>query len=173
MSKKRKIMFGALGIAIALFISIALLYWATIQESGIPPIMWEISMNVEKSDAGWTITITDIVEKRHSREYHNITLRPEEVIFRLDGERADGSFGLVDPRPPDLGGEFAWKNITEIRGKPSIPYNITWNDNNNDNLLSVGDTFFINSTGGSDGKAKTGFEFGLIYGGGCHYIYLN
>ncbi|MDI6856668.1 MAG: hypothetical protein QMD21_07810 [Candidatus Thermoplasmatota archaeon] len=52
--------------------------------------------------------------------------------------------------------------IADIKGKPSPLYNVTWNDVDNNDLFSSGDTFFISNTGGLIGKAETGFYFLLV-----------
>ena len=132
------------------------------------PIYWDIYMEIEKTDEGWVINVTDIVE---SNRDHNVTLPPNEVTYKLTNR----SLYLVDPSPPQSGEEktYVWKNITEIKGKSSIPYNITWNDNDYNDLLSVGDTFFISSAGGNAGKAETGYKFELVFWGCGNRITLN
>ncbi|MDI6916314.1 MAG: hypothetical protein QMC80_00780 [Thermoplasmatales archaeon] len=175
MSKKGKILVGVAVVVIIITSTVFLCWRMTNWKVGNRPFEWEIQMSAENNTTGWTITITDIIEYRGSTMlHHNITIPPEQITYRLDGYRPDGSRGLLDPRSPDVTGEkLVWKNITEIKGEPSIPYNITWNDNDHNDLLSVGDIFFISATGGADGKVENGFGFGLTYGGRCNYLYVN
>ncbi|MEW6069998.1 MAG: hypothetical protein AB1485_05220 [Candidatus Thermoplasmatota archaeon] len=55
--------------------------------------------------------------------------------------------------------------ISEIDGRPSLKYNITWVDKDRDGCLSVGDYFLISKSGGAEGKAESGYRFRVVWRG--------
>lgn len=104
----------------------------------IPSI--HFSQNV--TEECWTLTV-DYVGPAERSDYYYC----DDNQYRLSNK--SGTF-------------FYAGNVSDIRNKPDIEYNITWLDNDNDYKFSVGDNFIISKRGGSSGKAERDYVFKIL-----------
>lgn len=73
-------------------------------------------------------------------------------------------------------GIFFHGNLSDIRNKPCLEYNITWLDKDDDYKVSVGDEFIISKTGGNIGKVIQEDTFRLVaksVGGDIGHVVLH
>lgn len=59
-------------------------------------------------------------------------------------------------------GNFFHGNLSDIRNKSCLEYNITWLDKDNNYKVSIADEFIISKTGGNIGKATQEDTFKLV-----------
>lgn len=104
-----------------------------------PPII-HFSQNV--TEECWTLTVDRVGPEARSNYYYcddnQYALSNKSGTFFYDG------------------------NVSDIRNKPDLEYNITWLDNNNDYKISIGDNFIISKNGGSSGKAERDNVFRIL-----------
>ena len=60
-------------------------------------------------------------------------------------------------------GTFAWGYLDDIRDKSKEDYNISWQDKDKENHVTVGDVFIIGKEGGTMGTVKQGDTFRLSH----------
>jgi hypothetical protein len=115
--------------------------------------MYTVDRTIDNTSSAWIINITGTHVLYASADY-----KPNWSASLIGYRLIDSSGFSVDP-PPN--GTFL--SIQSINGTPSS-YNITWNDNDNDGCLGVGDNFTISKTGGNLGRAEVGYKF-RVWGG--------
>lgn len=156
MSKKRKRMIGV-AVAVVVCLSVVGVY-KLIEPNKMTgsPIMYTVDWTIDNTSSAWIINITGTHVLYASADYEP-NWSPSLVTYRF----LNISDFPVDPTPENYIQNNTFLSIQSINGIPS-PYNITWNDNDNDGWLSVGDNFTISKTGGSFGKAESGYTFIVI-----------
>ena len=135
MSKKRKMMIGVV-VAVAIIVGVTIIFTLTKNQHTETSLTYTLEANVENTSSAWIINITAVVPHgRVSKPYpENHTLYKENVHYLIAGNISEN---------------FNNTPLTEIDGKPyeqAIYYNVTWMDNDNNDRISIGDTFIISKT---------------------------
>ena len=121
-------------VILVVLISIYLIYITTNSQTVIVDDWDRIKLKQEKIEQGWRI---EVIEAHKAWTKINEGFNLSEVSYLL----TNSSAGLV-------------KNID---GKFDDNGTIIFYDNNNDNLMNIGDTFIINNN--SDNKVESGYHF--------------
>lgn len=156
MSKKRKTMIGVV-VGVVVCLSVVGVYKLTEpnKETG-SPIIYTVDWTIENTSSAWIINIVNTHVLYASADYEP-NWSASLVTYRF----LNISDFPVDPTPENYIQNNTFLSIQSISGTPS-PYNVTWNDNDDDGCLSGGDNFTISKTGGSVGKAESGYTFIVI-----------
>lgn len=156
MNKKKKIMIGVAVAVVVCLSAIGVYKLIEPKVMGSSPIMYTVDWTIDNNSSAWIINITGTHVLYASADYKS-NWSASLVTYRF----LNISDFPVDPTPENYISNGTFHSIQSINGTPS-PYNITWNDNDNDGCLSVGDNFTISKTGGSVGKAESGYKFIVI-----------
>lgn len=92
-------------------------------------------------EGGWILTINEI------RGGTEATKNPKNILFSLEGSNNSLERGYLE----------------SIKLTPSPGYNITWVDEDMDNVVSVGDKILLPKNGGNFGHLEKGFVFKLLF----------
>ena len=98
-----------------------------------------VSFSQNATEGYWKLTVVGIVSESNQYDYTNFA-------YYLSNSS----------------GSFFHGNLSDIRNKSCLEYNITWLDKDNNYKVSIGDEFIINKAGGNMGKAVQGDIFMLI-----------
>lgn len=144
-TQKRKKILIVVGIVVTTVLLLGIFnYISLLQHQYPPPLPPKCTLTVTENETCWRIMVTNVsVEDPDS-------LPGEDVTYFLS-RTVEGNYTLLETG-----------RLSEIHGSPSEGYNVTWLDNDNNNLLSKGDEFIISKSGGNEGKAMQGDRFLLV-----------
>jgi hypothetical protein len=146
MNRKGKILVGIM-VVIVVLVSSCLALWKLNKQPESPSSTYRVEYTLEETSEGWYINITN-------------TIREDGSIIEVYEFKAEDVGYLL------IGSNYSTSGrLTKINGTPSLDYNITWNDIDNNGILSIGDNFFISKIGGTSGVAKHGDRFIISYVG--------
>lgn len=118
-----------------------------------------IFLGKQEDDNYWNLTVGEIVWP------------PPQISLPKDCVRLSNIYYVAFPHNNSISLDYGL--LSNITDKPS-GYNITFLDNDHDNMVSVNDTIRISKNGGSKGTIKTGDRIELICSmTGISEVYLN
>jgi hypothetical protein len=143
-SRKRKIL-TVFVIALIIVGVVVGMDWLLRGKIGSPDsVGWGIYINSKATDDGWIVSIADIIGYKGE---HDSKYPANDTAYEL----------YLYPYEDD------WdvnKSILNIKNKPS-PYNVTWIDTDDDDMLGTLDYFVIGKSGGVKGNVSTHSTFKL------------